>query len=1199
MHLKRIEIYGFKSFADKLCLNFNDGVTCIVGPNGCGKSNVSDAIRWVLGEQRASDLRTGKGNKMDQVIFKGTSSRKPMAYCEVSLTFENSDRTLNMDADEVIITRKMYRTGESEYYINNKRDLLKNLINLFRDTGIGKDGYSVIGQGKIDSFLTAKPEDRRQIFEEAAGISKYKANRNEALRSLEKTQMNLDVKSAVLRSYEERIEPLEKQAAVAIQAAGLRARIKELEVNHFLYVTENSESENKKIQDKLNEATKSLSEAKAEQDKINREYDDVSNKAKSLDENIQSAYEKIVELTKNAAAQDGEQKRLKDALNEAERFLAEKGKEVEEKQKTVEANKTVMHNQTLTHQEVIKEYYEAQAEEDKFNKLYEEKSTELRQKREKIELTNSIIIDAMSESISMTGDLAQYKAEKLNLEKLIEKEKETLENKKIELGEIKKQLKTADEQIAEKVKDRNEKKTGRGLLEEKYNKKVAARKDAFDKYNELKDTLNQKKAWIAYQENSKANYANYDQAVKFLMKSGDKRVTDKICGVVGDIIKVNPKYALAIEIALGNNINNMVTRNQQDTSYLIDYLKVNRGGRGTFLPLTAMTPRPLESVFDDALEEDGCCGIASDLVKCDREFRPAIEVLLGRVVVAEDKETAVYLTEKYRKAFRIVTLTGENYAISGAVTGGATQAMASRALSLDAEIAEYTKQVEELEKTKKAVEEELTALDTEMKEMEKTFTVLENVLNKLDKDISNDETKRQYVIINRDRVEEEIAKAEQSIKDQEAEVLAKSLAIDTEEQKMGTQTDKRSNANDMLARMSDEVAELEKEYKDANEKRTAVINKVRALEIREKELSVSIATLEKESARLGTEILNAVAQIKIRTAESEKTREQLEALILKNTGNEELQAAKQTRDALLLEKAAIAEKQNTLHAAVQTCSERVNDFNEKKARAETQLENLRKEIEAVREKVKEDYDLDYDSALSMKIEGYVDSVGLQETKFLRKDLAKLGDVNERAVNDLKELKDQYEEEKIHYDDVIKARDMLNDTIRDLTEKMESKFTESFEKIKANFATVFGEMFDGGKGRLDLDVQYGQSVLDAGIIIEAEPPGKKLQNIDLLSGGERALTAIAIIFAIIKLNPVPFCILDEVDAPLDDSNSSVYAKYLRKFSKNTQFIIVSHRKPTMELANELYGITMQEKGVSKVLSVKLSEAMKMAEEPGVH
>ena len=1195
MRLKKIDVYGFKSFADKLCLTFNDGVTCIVGPNGCGKSNISDAIRWVLGEQRASDLRTGKGNKMDQVIFKGTNNRKAMAYCEVSLTFENEDRTLNLDADEVVITRKMYRTGESEYYINGKRDLLKNLINLFRDTGIGKDGYSVIGQGKIDSFLTAKPEDRRQIFEEAAGISKYKANRTEAMRSLDKTQINLDLKTTILRSYEEQIEPLEKQAAVAIKAAGIKSRIRDLEVNHFLYVTENSESENRKIQSKLDEAVQKLTLAKTEQEKTNVEYQAVSEKAKNLDDAINHAYEKIVELTNSAAAQDGEQKRLKDSLEEAERFIAEKTKEVEEKQKTVEADKIVMHNNTLEHQTVIHDYYEAQAEEDKLNKEYEEKNNELKNKRSKIELTNSIIIDAMSESISMTGDLAQFKAEKVNLERTVEREKETLEDNKRELGEIKKQLKTADDQIEAKKKDREEKKAGKKILDDKYNKKVALRQEAFDKFNELKDTLNQRKAWIAYQENSKANYSNYDQAVKFLMKSGDRSVTDKICGVVGDIIKVNPKYALAIEIALGNNINNMITRNQQDTSFLIDYLKKNRGGRGTFLPLTAMTPRPLESVFDDALEEDGCCGVASDLVRCDREFKPAIEVLLGRVVVVEDKDTAIYMTEKYRKAFRIVTLTGENYAISGAVTGGAVQSVASKALSLDAEIAEYKKQVDELEKTKKAVEIELNTIQTEMAELEKTFSVLENVINKLDKDISNDETKRQYVIINKERVEAEIQKLEEDIKAQENEIILKTMAIENEEQKMGTQTDKRSSANDMLAQMNDEVVDLERECREANEKRTNVINKVRTLQLREKELSVSISNLEKDIARLGAEILNAVSQIKIRTSEAEKNREKLEELILQSNGNEQLQAAKKVRDDLLLEKAEIQDKQTKLHTAIQECADRVNDFNEKKARAETQLENLQKEIEAAREKVKEEYDLDYESALSMKMDDYIDSFGQQEIKNLRKDLTKLGDVNERAVGDLKELKEKYEEEKLHYDDVVKAKEMLLATISDLTEKMESKFTESFDKIKENFATVFSEMFDGGKGRLDLDVQFGQSVLDAGIIVEAEPPGKKLQNIDLLSGGEKALTAIAIIFAIIKLNPVPFCILDEVDAPLDDSNSSVYAKYLRKFSRNTQFIIVSHRKPTMELANELYGITMQEKGVSKVLSVKLSEAMKMAEQ----
>ena len=1194
MHLKRIEVYGFKSFADKLCLNFNDGVTCIVGPNGCGKSNVSDAIRWVLGEQRASDLRTGKGNKMDQVIFKGTSNRKPMGYCEVSLAFENMDRTLPLDTDEVVITRKMWKTGESEYYINGQRDKLKNLINLFRDTGIGKDGYSVIGQGKIDSFLTAKPEDRRQIFEEAAGISKYKASRNEALKSLEKTRVNLDLTAERLRGYEDRMEPLEKQAITAIRAGEIKARIKDLEVNHFLYVTENSESESRKLTEKLKEADGAFSAAKKEQEETNAEYETVSEKLAKLDDEFKIVYERMVRLTDSSATKNSEQKRLKENIEQTEKFIEEKQKEVDDKQKISEANTLTKNNYSKELEQVTYDYLQAKSEEERLIREYEEADERVKEKRTKIDITNSIIFEAMDESISMTGDVAQLKAEKISLEKTVEESKEELVEKKKELAEVNRKLKAEDENIAALEKDRAEKKAAKSDIEAEYNKKFVAKRNAEDKLAEIRDTITQKKTWITYQENSKANFSNYDQAVKFLMTCGDASVTGKICGVVGDLITVLPKYALAVEIGLGNNINNMVTRNQQDTSFLIEYLNRFRGGRGTFLPLTAMRPRPLESVFDEALEEDGCYGVAADLVKCDREYRPAIEVLLGRVVVVEDKPTAIRMAEKYRNAFRIVTLTGENYAVSGAVTGGRTQSTGNRMLSLEAEIAEYKKKVDELEKSRKLLADELNVIDGELKEMEKTSSVIDNLIFKLDKNVSTAEQSKQYTILEQAKINSDIDKLSARITECEREIASKTLRLESEQEKMGTQTDKRTNANDMLAKMNEEVIELEGERQKANARRTDIITKVKNLENRSKELANGINTLDKEIARLGSEILSAVSLIKIRSAELERNRAQLEKMVLENSDNEQLQKEKEKRDAITEEKASLTVRQSLLYNAMQTCADKVTAANERKARAETMIENLKKEIDGAREKVKEEYGLDYETACAMKIEGYSDAAGVQETKNLKKELAKLGDVNEMAVSDLATLKEEYAEVKIHYDDVVKARDMLNDTIKDLTTKMETNFSESFAKIKENFASVFSEMFDGGKGRLDLDTAYGESVLDAGIIIEAEPPGKKLQNIDLLSGGERALTAIAIIFAIIKLNPVPFCILDEVDAPLDDSNSSVYAKYLRKFSRNTQFIIVSHRKPTMELANELYGITMQEKGVSKVFSVKLSEALQIAE-----
>lgn len=1194
MHLKRIEVYGFKSFADKLILNFNDGVTCIVGPNGCGKSNISDAIRWVLGEQNAKDLRTGKGNKMEQIIFKGTDNRKPMKYCEVSLTFDNADRILQIDAEEVTITRKMYITCESEYYINRERCKLKNIIDMLRDTGIGKDGYSVIGQGKIDSFLTAKPEDRRQIFEEAAGISKYKANRKEALKNLEKTQANLDIVTERLRGYEVRMEPLEKQAAIATKAAELKGKIKDLEVNHFIFVTEHSEEQSKKLESRLAIAVEALNEAKRKQEETNEEYENVTSKRAALDAEYKIVYDKMVALTDSAVTKNSEQERLKESIKQAEQFIADKKKVIEDSRRVLEASAITKSNHMTENQQVVLDYTKAKEEEERLINEYQAADAAVSEMRNKIDITNKIVLDNMNQSISMTGDLAQLKTEKISLERTVVNLKEDMNDKKAQLADVRKKMKAEDETILSLEEDRKAKRLAKYEIDNTYNKKRNAKRDYEDKLAEIRDTITQKKTWITYQEGSRANFSNYDQAVKTIMTSGDPAVKNKVCGVVGSLINVAPKFALAIETGLGNNINNMITRNQQDTSFLIEFLNRFRGGRGTFLPLTAMRPRPLESIFDNALEEDGCYGVASDLVKIDREYRSAIEVLLGRVLVVEDKDTAIRMATKYKNAFRMVTLTGENYAVTGAVTGGKTQNMGNRMLSIDTEISNYKKQVEELEKERKTIVEEMTLIDKELKELEKTSDVIVNLIQKLDKDISAAEQRKQYVILEEAKLLSEIDKTELSIRQNENEITEKVVLLETEERKMGSQTDKRSDANDLLRSMNEEVLRLERNREEANVKRTQIISKVNKLESRNKELSSAIVTLEKEIDRLNAEVLSATSQINIKAGELERNRAELERKILENTDNELLQQAKAKRDAIDKERGVLSIKQKALYEAMQERSDEVTESNEQKTRAETMIENLKKEIEGAREKVKEEYGLDYENALELRIEGYSDTAGVQEAKTLRRDLIKLGDVNEMAISDLAALTEEYNELKVHYDDVVKARDMINDTINDLTKKMESNFIDSFEKIKANFASVFSEMFDGGKGKLDLDIGYGESVLDAGIIIEAEPPGKKLQNIDLLSGGERALTAIAIIFAIIKLNPVPFCILDEVDAPLDDSNSFVYAKYLRKFSRNTQFIIVSHRKPTMELANEIYGVTMQEKGVSKIFSVKLSEALEIAD-----
>lgn len=1192
MNLKKLEAYGFKSFADKLTLEFNTGVTCIVGPNGCGKSNVSDAIRWVLGEQSPKNLR---GKSMQEVIFNGTANRKALGYCEVSLYFDNTDRTYALDADEVIIKRKLFRSGDSEYYINNQTARLRDILDLFRDTGIGKDGYSVIGQGKIDGFLSAKPEDRRQIFEEAAGISKYKAKRIESQRKLDRTNDNLLRIKDKLDVYETRMAPLEKQSQEALRARELRERLKIAEVNHFIYLTEHNEEERSAVSQRLEKVTKSLTEAEREQAVLADEYAFVQEKVHTSDDEYKRLTDEKLNLSIALSKKDGQNKLKAQELENTRKNLERLKAEVSEKNAAV-SNHTASReaNQKEQQQTILKIVENKKAEEDITEKL-KKAETDVEKQRKEIDVTNEMLLSSADMWGQINGGLSKIKTEIALMEKNVEDYENSVDDKSRELKDLRKRLADTLAEYDRLTADRAEKKDIKLDIDKQYGQKFAANEDSVDRYNELRDTVAKLTSKVEYLEASKNSYGSYDAAVRFLMSRREDFIKDKILGVVGSAISTPAKFATAIEVALGGNINNMITADQKDTSFLIDFLNSNRGGRGTFMPLTAMRPRPLEDEYLEALEEDGCFGVAADLVKYDRRFRPAIETLLGRVVVVDTKDTAIEMSRRFRNAFRIVTLDGAHYAVNGTVSGGRKEGADSRIMSVEADLADAKRNLANNKQIMEVLAQDISEAKKELQKMEDTSSVLENIISKLDKELTVCEQKKEYMQREEERLNGEVERLKKLISDAKSEIAVNENLYSIESKKMDNTSGERVNTNDLLDKLAVSLRQKEEKRNAISTERIEIIASGKQLEEKLTSIERSIDISAETITRLNREILDAGVQINILTTDEARIVAELERLASEMADNEELAAIQKEIEKIEAFKTELSVKQETLRRNEQKNSEVISSLSAIKAKAEAALERIESDIKLAGERVQEDYGMDYEAALELKDYEFDDAKGVQLAKQLRKDLNSMGEINEKAIEDLASMSAEYGELKIHFDDITEAKESLEETIRGLTVKMETNFSESFEKIKINFAEVFTELFDGGRGMLDLDIERGQSVLDAGIIIAAEPPGKRLQNIDLLSGGERAMTAIALIFAIIKLHPMPFCVLDEVDAPLDDNNADTYAKYLKKFSQKTQFIIVSHRKPTMELADELYGITMQEKGVSKFFSVKLSDALKMAKE----
>lgn len=1180
MYLKRLEMQGFKSFADKTVLEFMPGITSVIGPNGSGKSNISDAIRWILGEQSMKSLR---GAKTQDIIFAGTQNRKSLGFAEASLIFDNTDGTLPIEYSEVTVKRKIYRSGETGYYINKVPCRLKDIVELFMDTGIGRDGYSIIGQGKIDEILSNKSEDRRHIFEEAAGIVKYRARKEETEKKLEQTKLNLLRINDILTEIEGNLEPLQQQSDKAKKYLNLKEELKNIEVGLFVYniekykqsleeLTKDEEVMNstlnqeegklekikilkEELKDSIDEITTQIEnmqnigfESQKEIEKLNSNINVAETKIASNIENVKTYEKEITELEEKITnlKQEIEQKQskkenLKQNKEKFENELKEKEEELKKLTEKLTSKELEIEKLKKQVEENTDQKYELQSEISMQTANFE--NLEKRQTQVRQEISNNV--SELDRTRMKKEDIAKgfYEIE-ANRNKLL-KSIEEIDNKK---QEINSKIKEFDVQIVNNTNEMRMKQS---------------------RYNFLVETEKEKEGYI--------------KSVKSLLIDCEKikELGKGMHGVLANIISVPSEYETAVEMCLGASLQNIVTDTEEDAKKLVEHLRKNNLGRASFLPITSVKGKKLENIKGKKV---GVIGIASDLVSYDKKYEQIILNLLGRTVVVDNMQNAINLAKENNYSFRIITIEGDVINPSGAITGGSVAKKTVNILgrsreieSLEKEIKKLKEKIQKLEKDKEEyvsssedVIEEVQSLEKQLQEIDITYATEKQRIVSIDENIEQIQKRIE-------KLKDENSKAEESKKSIEASKHENEKQIEnintqnSEDQKI---IDEFSNANKDSQKYIDDlnldITNLKISVSSFNESEVSIqemtdmINKEIETHTKNKEnKKVQIENANLENVKLKDEIENTKQEI-------EKVKSQVA-----NSG-ENIEKLKQDR---INKNEKLSKKEDEQTEQFKT----IEDLKAQITKLEVKKSKTEDDITDIINKLWEEYELTPNNVGNYQ---KPENVALTQRKVnaLRTDIKELGSVNVDSIEEYKNLKDRYDfmcEQRLDLEDTMSK---LRKVIQDMTETMKKQFKEKFEVINKNFGEVFKELFGGGMAEVTLTDE--ENILECGIDITVQPPGKKLQNMTLLSGGEKAFTAIALLFAILKINPAPFCVLDEIEAALDDVNVYRYAEYLKKFAKETQFLIITHRKGTMEAADTVYGVTMEEKGISKLLSMKL-------------
>lgn len=1195
MNFKQLDLAGFKSFADKIEIKFGDGVTAIVGPNGCGKSNVADAIRWVLGEQSSKTLR---GSSMQDVIFNGTEKRKSLSYCEVTMYFDNTDRFFNYDFDEIAITRKLYRSGESEYLLNKTACRLKDITNLLYNSGLGKDGYSIIGQDQVGKILSSKPEDRRAIFEDAAGISKFKSRKVEAERKLERTKDNLLKIQLVVDEIERQLGPLQKQAEDAKIFLKLKEELKLLEVNAFIYQQENANDAKEKINARLNAIAEELTLRQEELRTTSENYANNMASIDAIDKSVERLHESILNLTVSLEKQAGET----NVIRERVRYLTEQNSKLTLNEtnfeKLIEAVLEEIENQKQKTEEFKTKLNTCKKEEEELSNQYLMIIDALALSEGEAEQGQKEVIDALDKLAYIKANSSRLSAEKEASITAIDETNLKITSLTNKIGEQEEQINSQKEQI--KVLDSASKEKKEILLKAKL--QISALEEDIDNLNKKRNDASTK---IQVYENRKrileemqAEHEGYAGSVKKLLKESERNEAFRknMVGTLASLITVPEKYETAIETALGNAIQNIVTKNENDAKVLIEYLKQNQFGRATFLPITSMRPRNLSDADKKLINVAGSHGIAKDLIKYGSDIENVISNLLGATVVVDNLDIAIKLAQNTRFTYKIVTLDGDIINPQGSMTGGSKKSEAVNLISRDREIKTLAEQIEKFKQEITSSNDTFAEMKAKLSDCQNKYDFLSSQDKKVDVELAGENEKLSSLenSLLENKTELENLKSNKTKLENKIDVIVKELASEIELENALSKG--KTNANELAEKRNERFAELKEKREKYNSEVTAKRVEIASLE---KEVLASEQEVERLQKQQG-ELKYNLELARDERANNEKNINDANQLIAEmleeNTSVEsknKLAAFKEEQAKLESNKQKLQQSLKELDEKRTFLIEETNRISEKKVMEEMKVSKVDSDIDQMRERIAEEYELTYETCQNYKQADFNLTKGLQEITKIKREISKLGYINVSAIESSGVLNERYTALKAQADDLTKAQNELVEIIDEVSVEMKNKFIDQFNRINENFGQTFRELFGGGSAKLELI--GSDNILEAGVEIFAEPPGKKLQSNTLLSGGEKALTAIAILFAILKLKPMPFCLLDEIEAPLDEANVVRFAQYLKRFSKETQFIVITHKKPTMELADALYGVTMEEKGVSKTVSVKLSEAIKTAEE----
>lgn len=1195
MNFKQLDLAGFKSFADKIEIKFGDGVTAIVGPNGCGKSNVADAIRWVLGEQSSKTLR---GSSMQDVIFNGTEKRKSLSYCEVTMYFDNTDRFFNYDFDEIAITRKLYRSGESEYLLNKTACRLKDITNLLYNSGLGKDGYSIIGQDQVGKILSSKPEDRRAIFEDAAGISKFKSRKVEAERKLERTKDNLLKIQLVVDEIERQLGPLQKQAEDAKIFLKLKEELKLLEVNAFIYQQENANDAKEKINARLNAIAEELTLRQEELRTTSENYANNMASIDAIDKSVERLHESILNLTVSLEKQAGET----NVIRERVRYLTEQNSKLTLNEtnfeKLIEAVLEEIENQKQKTEEFKTKLNTCKKEEEELSNQYLMIIDALALSEGEAEQGQKEVIDALDKLAYIKANSSRLSAEKEASITAIDETNLKITSLTNKIGEQEEQINSQKEQI--KVLDSASKEKKEILLKAKL--QISALEEDIDNLNKKRNDASTK---IQVYENRKrileemqAEHEGYAGSVKKLLKESERNESFRknMVGTLASLITVPEKYETAIETALGNAIQNIVTRNENDAKVLIEYLKRNQFGRATFLPITSMRLRNLSDADKKLINVAGSHGIAKDLIKYGSDIENVISNLLGATVVVDNLDIAIKLAQNTRFTYKIVTLDGDIINPQGSMTGGSKKSEAVNLISRDREIKTLAEQIEKFKQEITSSNDTFAEMKAKLSDCQNKYDFLSSQDKKVDVELAGENEKLSSLenSLLENKTELENLKSNKTKLENKIDVIVKELASEIELENALSKG--KTNANELAEKRNERFVELKEKREKYNSEVTAKRVEIASLE---KEVLASEQEVERLEKQQG-ELKYNLELARDERANNEKNINDANQLIAEmleeNTSVEsknKLAAFKEEQAKLESNKQKLQQSLKELDEKRTFLIEESNRISEKKVMEEMKVSKVDSDIDQMRERIAEEYELTYETCQNYKQADFNLTKGLQEITKIKREISKLGYINVSAIESSGVLNERYTALKAQADDLTKAQNELVEIIDEVSVEMKNKFIDQFNRINENFGQTFRELFGGGSAKLELI--GSDNILEAGVEIFAEPPGKKLQSNTLLSGGEKALTAIAILFAILKLKPMPFCLLDEIEAPLDEANVVRFAQYLKRFSKETQFIVITHKKPTMELADALYGVTMEEKGVSKTVSVKLSEAIKTAEE----